>query len=379
MSSNIKEVKIHSEPSEGTTNYSVLPNISIAFVGGQNNEFLMYKQMLSSSKYGCDYSLMHIPNLSIAQKAIQEKEIHLFMIDLSSTEDSNFKSFNQFHKKNPLIPKIVFTDFDDENTGLRAIRAGAEDYLVKEVISSYALNRSILYAMERNQIEKSLWDSNKAMKEFASTAAHDLKSPLAVMISYLDLCQHQDIIDKDQLNETLNKVINSANRMNQLIDDLLHYAEVENRIMSLKKINLNQLLTNIQDDLNLSKELVVSSLPTIDGDETQLYQLFKNLIENALKFQKPDNPPKIEVFTNEDTGSSNFVEILIKDNGIGIESQNLEVIFQAFKRLSSSYQGSGIGLSTCKRIVTNHKGKISVSSDFGNSTTFSLLLPITLY
>lgn len=374
-----RTIKSHSETSEGTTSLPILPDISIAFVGSLKNEFLMYRQMLSSAKYGCDYSLIHIPTLEKTEDFLQQKEIHLMMIDLSSNEDSSFNTFNRFHKNHPLIPKIVFTDFDDENTGLKAIRAGAEDYLVKEVISSYALNRSIQYAMERNQIEKSLWDSNRAMKDFASTAAHDLKSPLSVMISYLDLIQHQEQINREELDTLLRRVINSANRMNQLIDDLLRYAEVENRIMNLKKVNLNELFQHIQEDLNLSQQLVLSSLPTIDGDKTQLYQLFKNLIENALKFQKPESTPRIEVFKNPESENTNFVEIVIKDNGIGIKQKNLEMIFGAFKRVSSNYEGSGIGLSTCKRIVNNHKGKISVDSVFGESTTFTLLLPISQY
>lgn len=375
MSLKVTETKVQDSSQQKADSTPALPTLHIAFIGGHEDEFLMYKQMLSSSKYSSFYQLFYIPDAKDIEELFSMKEIHLFMIDLSTSEDADFKTFRKFHKKHPLIPKVIITDFEDEGVGLKAIRSGAADYLIKEVISSYALNRSIQYAIERNQIERSLWDSNKAMKDFASTAAHDLKSPLATMLTLLDVVQGDQDLPKEELFSVLSKVSRSANRMGRLIEDLLKFAEIENRIITLKKVNLKETINAISEDLNCSENLKYDSLPEIDGDETQVYQLFKNIIENALKFQKPDVKAEIEIYARPMPGFSSFVEIMVNDNGIGIEEANKNKIFKAFTRLSSHYDGTGIGLATCKRIVSNHKGKINIRSKFGEGSTFIITLP----
>jgi signal transduction histidine kinase len=195
----------------------------------------------------------------------------------------------------------------------------------------------------------------------------------------MDLIKNSEDINKEEIISIIGKIDRSANRMNKLISDLLKYAEIENRLIKISKVDLNSLFKNISEDTNSSQYLRCDGLPKIDGDETQIYQLFKNIIENALKFTRPGCSPEIVVYARPMPGFSKFAEIMISDNGIGIEKENFDKIFNAFSRVSNNYQGTGIGLATCKRIVSNHKGKISLKSKFGEGTTFIVTLPINQF
>ncbi len=216
---------------------------------------------------------------------------------------------------------------------------------------------------------------------FAYVAAHDLRDPLQRIIGFSDLLKnlsYETLCEEGR--KYLQKIQDASSRMSSLIDDLLRFSKVIKRSEMFSKVNLSAVLDRVIEDLDLSIRhtqavIDVGPLPEISGDESQLTQLFQNLIANAIKFRKDNQPPKITIGASE--GGSAFWEISIADEGIGFDPQYADKIFRPFERLHNrgQYEGSGIGLAICQKIVSYHNGKISVQTHPQKGTIFSILLP----
>ncbi|MBA3680951.1 MAG: CHASE3 domain-containing protein [Bacteroidetes bacterium] len=239
--------------------------------------------------------------------------------------------------------------------------------------------------------------SNKELEQFAYVASHDLEEPLRKISSFsekihLKLNNYPD----EEVIDCLKRLNTSVARMKILINDLLNYSRVTRLLDVNEKVNLDIIFKLIVEDLGVAlttkKALVtITPLDELQGNNTQLRQLFQNLISNALKFS--DKPsPQINVnaryLTVEELTHTNWIKdfnpkhkkyycIFVKDNGIGFELQYLRQIFIIFQRLHgrSEYEGTGIGLAICKRIVENHEGFITAESEVGKGTTFIVGLP----
>lgn len=217
--------------------------------------------------------------------------------------------------------------------------------------------------------------SNEELESFASIASHDLKEPLRMIRNFMELLQKKY---HDQLDETAQKYINFAvdgsERMTNLINDLLEFSRVGKTYTEFKKVNVQQILDEILQHygprIEESNAVVKQdSMPEINAIQVSLKIVFQNLISNALKYHKGKVKPKIEILSKElDT----HWQFSISDNGIGIEEEYRERIFQLFNRLHSSeeYPGTGMGLATCRKIVEQHGGEIWVESEPGKGSTF---------
>ena len=182
----------------------------------------------------------------------------------------------------------------------------------------------------------------------------------------------------------LNKIGDSANRMQCIIEGLLAYSTIDKSTQPVEKIFLNELLENIKTDLELIiKEkdaiLIISDLPEIEGAPILIQQLFYNLIQNALKFTKANQPPRIIITSSMKViDSVESIEISFKDNGIGLDAMYAERIFTAFERLHSKneYEGNCIGLSLCRKIINRHNGTIIAKGEKENGAEFIVTLPL---
>ncbi len=225
----------------------------------------------------------------------------------------------------------------------------------------------------------SLEKSNQDLESFAYAASHDMQEPLRTVVSYLQLLEHNEKTLSKSSKEFLGFAVDGSKRMKKLLDGLLEYSRVKSSSGTFKLVNLEDLMILVKADLQVSIRennaiFTYENLPTVFGNKTQIHQLFQNLISNAIKFQKPNQQPHIEITAQEKDG---YQRIRIKDNGLGIDSDFHDKIFGLFKRLNSNkdYKGSGIGLSLCKRIIEYHNGNISVESKINEGTTFIFTLP----
>lgn len=249
---------------------------------------------------------------------------------------------------------------------------------------------------ERKQFEeqlkiyaKKLEISNKELQDFASVAAHDLQEPLRKIQSFSDRLVTKA---KEQMSEEtfdyVDRIQNSAHRMQVLIDDLLTYSRVTTKSSPFAVINLNAIVAQVASDLEVRIEqchgkVVWENLPSLEADPTQMRQLFQNLISNALKFKKSDLNPLVtvtaKIFDNSPLGRPGpACQITIQDNGIGFDEKYLDRIFTIFQRLHGrhEYEGTGIGLAVCRKIVDRHGGFITAASIPNQGATFIVTLPL---
>jgi PAS domain S-box-containing protein len=238
---------------------------------------------------------------------------------------------------------------------------------------------------DRKRAEEALRDaaerlkrSNEELEQFASVASHDLQEPLRVVVGYVQLFarKYQGSLDADA-ELFINYIVDGVTRMQQLINDLLNYSRVGTRGLALQSIDMQAVVDHAIANLKAvieesSATVTCEPLPTVQGDETQLVQLLQNLIGNGIKFHG-ERAPQIHISARPDGDCWQFA---VRDNGIGIEREYWEQIFEIFQRLHTrqEYAGTGIGLAICKRIVERHGGRIWLESELGRGTTFHFTL-----
>ena len=227
--------------------------------------------------------------------------------------------------------------------------------------------------------------SNDDLLHFANVVSHDLQEPVRKIKIFNAFLKNEiagQLTDRSLMH--LNKIAHSANRMQCIIEGLLAYSTIDKNTQPVEKIFLNDLLENIRTDLELiikekSAILIINDLPEIEGAAILIQQLFYNLIQNALKFTKAGQPPRVIITSTLKTiNSVESVEISFKDNGIGLDPLYTEKIFTAFERLHSKneYEGNGIGLALCQKIINRHNGTIMAKGEKENGAEFIVTLPL---
>ena len=251
------------------------------------------------------------------------------------------------------------------------------------VIGVFASARDITELKESEKVLKLRLDelarSNSELEQFAYVSSHDLQEPLRMIASYLQLLDRKY---KGKLDAKADKYINfsvdGATRMQNLIDDLLAFSRVTTQAKELEPTDLEAVYKETLYNLELSikeNDAVISHdhLPIVLADKTQISQVFQNLIGNAIKF-KSTNRPKINISVKEEDNQWLFA---VQDNGIGIDPEHSDRIFEVFKRLHKKrdYPGTGIGLAICKKIIERHGGQIWVKSELGKGSIFYFTIP----
>ena len=235
--------------------------------------------------------------------------------------------------------------------------------------------------------------SNLDLLQFASVASHDLKEPLRKIQTFGNILRDRvrDVFDDTEL-KYLDKMISSSNRMQNLVDDILMLSRLSNTEVGFVRTDLNDILSKIIEDLEIfikekNATIKVPPLPELNVVPGQMHQLFQNLISNGLKFNENKKPtirisaskPEKALAGEFGINPEDFIKLEISDNGIGFEQIYAQKIFGIFQRLDgNSYQGSGIGLAICKKIVENHKGYIKAISEPGKGASFVILLPVAV-
>jgi PAS domain S-box-containing protein len=234
---------------------------------------------------------------------------------------------------------------------------------------------------EHKTLEMTLKRTNAELEQFAYIASHDLRAPLRTVSSYLGLIA-MELGDKlsEDMQTYIDFAVGGAKRMDRLILDLLEYSRAGRQSAPFQSVSLAELVAEALLNLEVAiqeaeAEIVVAKdLPTLQGDPTELTRLFQNLIGNAVKYHAPDRRPTVEIGWH---ATGHEVELWVRDNGIGISAKDFDRAFGIFQRLvaPSQYEGTGIGLAVCKKIVEHHGGRIWIESTEGQGSTFFIALP----
>ncbi|MFT6150065.1 MAG: signal transduction histidine kinase [Saprospiraceae bacterium] len=328
-----------------------------------------------------------------------DEDINLVLLDYIMPDMNGmdtFKIIKNIFKEN-CLPVIMMTFYTDYKLATEFIKNGGADFIektiypeslqlkIEKVIYDYkkvvkASNKQREAEIKLKEQTKALENSNHELKRYVDIIAHDLKEPLRSISNSLqflkwDFNEHIDL----KANEYIDFAVNSSIRLTYMIQGLTDYANINN-ILPFKKVVtaeiINDALKNLKRQIEENKVTINidSGLPEkIIGHKYQLIQLFQNLISNAIKFQKTDLNPIIDINCQS---LSDAWEFSVTDNGIGFNKSYSKRIFDIFQRLHTpqEYQGSGIGLSICQKIIHRHEGNISATSEPNNGTTFTFTI-----
>ncbi len=287
-----------------------------------------------------------------------------------------------FRKKNgATVPVLLsFSVMKDDNSTLKYIVCTSKDITERK----QAEEKLLLQTEKLTQI-------NQELQSFAYAASHDLQEPLRKIVAFSDRIIKKEAANlREQSLDYFSRIQNAALRMQTLINDLLSYSRVTTQAQPFVKFDLNVIAAEVISDLETLIErtngkVEIDNLPEIEADPIQIRQLFQNLISNGLKFHRPEVRPLVKttarivnVEHNRLKWQREFLELTFEDNGIGIEEQYFIRIFSVFQRLhgKDEYEGTGVGLSICHKIVERHNGQISVESEPGKGSRFIVNLPL---
>ena len=387
--------------------------IELLIVEDNEDDLFNFKRALRKEEPN-RFAISIAGTMAEALEQTRKKDFDVAVLDLSLPDSRGLNSFRRLYEAAPDLPVVVLTGNEDEDQALNALGKGAQDYMVKGQVDGHSVVRSIRYAIERHhrrQLEQSnaalteevterkrmqkelellttkLQRSNRELQQFASVASHDLQEPLRKIIVFGGRLEEKAGSELgEQAHNYLERMTKAAERMQSLIHDLLAFSRVTSRSEPFQAVDFGEITREVINDLEVLIERVggivdVGTLPTIEADPFQVRQLMQNLIANALKFHRKDVPSQVRIRSQaiESNGAGDVpaYRISLEDNGIGFEEKYIDRIFLPFQRLDGSgeYEGLGMGLAICHRIIERHGGSIEVRSTPGVGTTFLMTLP----
>jgi signal transduction histidine kinase len=336
---------------------------------------------------------------------LKEVDFTLILMDVQMPDLNGFETASLIYERDLLkhIPIIFITanDYTEENL-FKGYRMGGVDYLYKPINSDllkakvgvfvelYRKNHQLrqqeqhLTRLNEQLMEnlQQLKSTNEELERFAYAASHDLQEPLRKIMLFSERLKSKSGGLDDEGQGFIQKILRASSRMQQLIRNILEFSKSAFHSDAFEETDLNGLIESILSDLEVSIEqkqavFIIEPLPILSILPGQLRQLFQNLFINALKFSRDGYPPEIRIHAEKVTDGRDFFQIYVKDNGIGFDQKYADQIFSLFSRLHSNdqFEGTGIGLSICKKIAEKHNGTISAFSKPGEGATFVLAIP----
>lgn len=339
----------------------------IILINAQTEKLFGYKK---NELLGQDVEIL-IPPRFVSKHAGHRK--HFFANAKTRTMGEGQELFGKNKNGTEFPVEISLSPLETEDGLL--VSAAIRDISEKKKLENQIKEININLEKKVKQRTAELETKNKELEQFAYVASHDLQEPLRTTSSFVGFLKEEYIGKLDENADSyLDYISQASERMQILIKDLLDYSRI-GRKTEIQEVDCNRILSDVLADLSSAIEesnaniLVSDELPVVKGYATELKQLFQNLISNSIKFHSDNVPPVINISSKKVAGGWEFS---FKDNGIGIEKKHHERIFIIFQRLHNrtEYEGSGIGLSHCKKIVELHGGKLRVDSELGKGSNF---------
>lgn len=399
----------------------------ILLVDDREDNLLSIETLLAPAGY---YFVKATSGRQALKILLNEFDFALILMDVQMPNLNGFETAALIYEREKLkhIPIIFITahNYGDENM-FKGYRSGAVDYIYKPInadllrakvsifVELYqkthrlvaqeqklvAINKNLEAEINerKNSEEKvkalnlqllqnidKLEAANKDLDRFAFMASHDLQEPLRKIRTFSDLLlsKYGEVVNTDG-KKFIDRIQQSAQRMQMLIQDILTFSKVSIQKKEFSQSNMSELLNEVLEEMGpvlqeKNAQIIAEPLPTLPVNPILIHPLFYNLISNAIKYCKKEVAPVIKIYSdmNERQSENKYCRIFFEDNGIGFEQKYAEQIFQMFNRLhhSSEYEGTGIGLALCKKIVEEHKGFISARSKENEGATFIVSLPM---
>ncbi len=366
--------------------------LSVLLIEDSEDDALLLMRELRRSGYDPEVKRVETPEAM--EKALKNGSWNIIISDYVLPRFNGIAALTILKNSGLDIPFIIMSGKIGEEVAVDAMKAGAHDYVMKDNMRrlGQAVVRELREAAvrrERKAAEEALKAytarleiMNQELQDFAFIASHDLQEPLRKIQTFGGMLRKNCAAELGRTGtDYLMRMERAADRMRQLIQDLIKFSRVAAKPEPYKTVNLNGLFQEVIHLFELrlmcqGVKIVVSDLPTIEADETQMKQLFQNLIGNAVKYTKKDVAPEIRVYSKMENDA--MCQILIEDNGIGFQQEFARKIFAPFQRLHtrSEYEGTGMGLAICRKIVERHGGAITARSLPGKGSTFTIDLPV---
>jgi signal transduction histidine kinase len=356
---------------------------------------------LDQADIGPVLRLEQVDRLAKALDRLQQGDVDIVLLDLSLPDSHGFDTFVRLERAGSRTPIVVLSGLDDEAMAIRAVREGAQDYLVKGQVDGKTLTRAIRYAVERKHAEDERARLARASAEAAASLrardetlaaiSHDLRTPLTSIRALAQLLQRRitrgQELRPDELTERLVRIEEQTVLMSRMIDDLLDVARLEaGRPLDLRRepcdlVALAQrTVTDVQRTTDLHHLRVQADTPEIVGDldDARLERVLLNLLTNAVKYS-PDGGEVVVTIRQERDPDGEVAVLQVQDSGIGVPASDLPHIFERFYRASNvggRSRGTGLGLSAVQQIVEQHGGTITAESEPGVGTTITVRLPL---
>lgn len=338
----------------------------------------LYKRYLASdSRY--DWTFSEAENADEGLQTFEAERRPLVLLDYSLPGRSGLDLLGDLKGDNMYAPAVFLTGQGNEAIAIECMKLGAQDYLAKGDVTPESLQRAVRNAQDRVNMMQQIDRQRDALEIFARLLAHDLKAPIRHMISLSTMIEEAlEQGNSDEIREYTGLSQKAGRRLQQLIDTLGEYNKIDGGDVKFGPVPMDDVVRDVLDQLSVviyDKGAVITHdpLPSIHGNAPQLAQLLQNLIANGIKFCDSD-APKIHIGVTElDEGLC----LSVKDNGIGIPEDAASRVFEPFRRLHSQdkFEGTGLGLATCKKIIGRHQGRIWCEPAGDGGTVFKFVLP----
>jgi len=378
----IVEIAVHG--SAGTWSRLEHREISVLLIEDDTGDAELIREIASETK-GPGLVIENVTRLSSAIERLGREKFDLVLSDLGLPDSNGIETFIKIHTLYPDIPVILLTGLRDEELGARAVRSGAQDYVVKGQIDGNSLMRSIRYSIERQKLISELGSKlteirrlERERKNILSMFAHDIKNVVVPSAGFLTRL----LSGKTQnLKEDLAAIRDGLTTAEYLLSNFIEFSRFETREYAPKRVPVD-MVAIVRRQIEASrvkageKKIAVSSefpgkpFLTVMADQAMLDRVIANLLDNAVKYTDHGGAINVKVVTTD-----NGVLVQVRDTGVGIADEHIPYIFDAFYRGTGAQKGSGLGLSIARTIVEAHGGELWVRSSPGEGSTFSFTLP----
>jgi signal transduction histidine kinase len=354
--------------------------IHLLLVEDDESHGYLIQEMLQQARGRQEVRLTWVLTVADAVRELENGKFSAMALDLGLRDSTGLKTLTSLLARAGDVPIVVLTAQADGDVGLQAIQAGAHDYLVKGKFTPEVLMRSLQYAIERKRQSVELERRSRDLQWFAGLAAQDASSPLSQLAQLLKSTErlHATVL-KDDVRSVLRGAARRCETLQRQMQDLHQLAGLGGAGTSFRPTPVRDaveaaLKRLLEERKRSGAAIIMEDLPTVTGDLGLLTILFYNLLGNAMKFCRPGTAPEIHVGC---VPRDREYVISVDDNGIGIPEEDVQRIFQPGYRVPAhlNYEGAGMGLAMCQRVVERHGGSIRVMSRGRSGTSFQIVLP----